>query len=62
MPFKSKAQRNLFREKVLKGEITQEEFNEWDSETPTSLPERVEKKSGRKRTKVGVVRKSRVIK
>jgi macrodomain Ter protein organizer (MatP/YcbG family) len=45
MPFKSKAQRRKFAELLLKGEITPEQFEEWNRETGSAeLPERVKPK------------------
>ena len=52
MPFKSKAQRRKFAELLVKGEITQETFEEWNRETGRQeLPERVDrsKKKGKKK-------------
>ena len=52
MPFKSKAQRRKFAELLVKGEISEETFEEWNRETGTAkLPERVKarKKRGSKR-------------
>lgn len=43
MPFKSESQRRWGREQVAKGEWTQAQFDEWESETPKHLPERVGK-------------------
>jgi hypothetical protein len=55
MPFKSKAQRRKFAELLVKGEITPEQFEEWNRETGSAkLPERVKhkaKKTKRKRAK-----------
>ena len=49
MPFKSKAQRRKFAELLVKGEISNETFEEWNRETgATDLPERVEHKAGKK--------------
>jgi hypothetical protein len=46
MPFRSEAQRRKFRELVSSGEITQAEFDKWETETPKhALPERVGTKS-----------------
>jgi hypothetical protein len=43
MPFKSKAQRRKFAELLVKGEISEETFEEWNRETGgTKLPERVQ--------------------
>jgi hypothetical protein len=61
MPFKSTAQRRKFAELLVKGEISEETFEEWNRETGSAkLPERVHAKShagskARKRT----VRRSR---
>ena len=42
MPFKSKAQRRKFAELLVKGEISEETFEEWNRETGSAkLPERV---------------------
>jgi hypothetical protein len=46
MPFKSQAQRRKFAELLVKGEISNETFEEWNRETGgRKLPERVKKKS-----------------
>jgi hypothetical protein len=53
MPFKSKAQRRKFAELLVKGEISEETFEEWNRETGSAqLPERVKapKKRSPKRT------------
>ena len=43
MPFKSKAQRRKFAELLVKGEISEETFEEWNRETGSAkLPERVQ--------------------
>jgi hypothetical protein len=48
MPFKSKAQRRKFAELLVKGEISEETYEEWNRSTGAKeLPERV--KRGRKR-------------
>lgn len=48
MPFKSKAQRRKFAELLVKGEISEETFEEWNRSTGGArLPERVAKKKGR---------------
>jgi hypothetical protein len=45
MPFKSKAQRRKFAELLVRGEITPEQFEEWNRETGSAeLPERVKPK------------------
>ena len=42
MPFKSQAQRRKFAELLVKGEISNETFEEWNRETGSQkLPERV---------------------
>jgi hypothetical protein len=57
MPFKSKAQRRKFAELLVKGEISEETFEEWNRETGgASLPERVrpaKKRSSRKASAKG---------
>lgn len=46
MPFKSQAQRRKFAEMMVKGEISQETFEEWNRETGSAkLPERVASKN-----------------
>ena len=46
MPFKSQAQRRKFAELLVKGEISNETFEEWNRETGSKkLPERVKRKS-----------------
>jgi hypothetical protein len=45
MPFKSQAQRRKFAELLVKGEISQETYEEWNRETGRKkLPERVKPK------------------
>ncbi len=45
MPFKSQAQRRKFAELLVKGEISNETFEEWNRETGRKkLPERVKRK------------------
>jgi hypothetical protein len=54
MPFKSKAQRRKFAELLVKGEITPEQFEEWNRSTGSKkLPERVtpKKKATKKKKK-----------
>lgn len=47
MPFKSKAQRRKFAELLMKGEISEETFEEWNRSTGSrKLPERVRPKKG----------------
>ena len=47
MPFKSKAQRRKFAELLMKGEISEETFEEWNRSTGSApLPERVTPKKG----------------
>jgi hypothetical protein len=51
MPFKSQAQRRKFAELLVKGEISNQTFEEWNRETgSTKLPERVKRKSSKKST------------
>ena len=46
MPFKSQAQRRKFAELLVKGEISNETFEEWNRETGSAkLPERVKPRS-----------------
>ena len=46
MPFKSQAQRRKFAELLLKGEISNQTFEEWNRETGSAkLPERVKPKT-----------------
>ena len=60
MPFKSKAQRRKFAELLVKGEISEETFEEWNRETGRAkLPERVTPKSGQARSKRKAKPKSR---
>jgi hypothetical protein len=50
MPFKSQAQRRKFAELLVKGEISNKTFEEWNRETGgKKLPERVKKKQSAKR-------------
>jgi hypothetical protein len=45
MPFKSKAQRRKFAELLVKGEISEETYEEWNRSTgAVQLPERVDPK------------------
>jgi hypothetical protein len=54
MPFKSKAQRRKFAELLVKGEISPETFEEWNRETgKAKLPERVAKRTTKKKKKTG---------
>ena len=59
MPFKSKAQRRKFAELLVKGEISEETYEEWNRSTGSrKLPERVKpKKSTRKKKKPAGARK-----
>jgi hypothetical protein len=51
MPFKSQAQRRKFAELLLKGEISNETFEEWNRETGAAkLPERVKPNANTKST------------
>jgi hypothetical protein len=50
MPFKSQAQRRKFAELLVKGEISNETFEEWNRETGAKkLPERVKRKQPKSR-------------
>lgn len=52
MPFKSQAQRRKFAELLLKGEISNKTFEEWNRETGSAkLPDRVTPKAARKSKK-----------
>ena len=52
MPFKSKAQRRKFAELLVKGEISEETYEEWNRSTGgAQLPERVAPKTRRKAKK-----------
>lgn len=63
MPFKSKAQRRKFAELLVKGEISEATFEEWNRETgKAKLPERVTPKSGRARSRRKAKPKARVTK
>ena len=61
MPFKSQAQRRKFAELLVKGEISNETYEEWNRETGgKKLPERVKPKTaGRKKTKTRSKRKKK---
>ena len=51
MPFKSQAQRRKFAELLMKGEISNQTFEEWNRETGSAkLPERVKPKAKKKST------------
>jgi hypothetical protein len=50
MPFKSQAQRRKFAQLLVEGKISNQTFEEWNRETGRKkLPERVRKKTVRKR-------------
>jgi hypothetical protein len=50
MPFKSQAQRRKFAELLVKGEISNKTFEEWNRETGAKkLPERVKSKRPKSR-------------
>jgi hypothetical protein len=54
MPFKSKAQRRKFAELLVKGEISEETFEEWNRSTGRArLPERVRPKRKSKKKSSG---------
>ena len=58
MPFKSQAQRRKFAELLVKGEISEETFEEWNRSTGfRKLPERVKPKKGGGRKKTATARK-----
>ena len=60
MPFKSKAQRRKFAELLVKGEISEETFEEWNRETGGArLPERVKAAKTRSSKKTSAKRRSR---
>lgn len=62
MPFKSQAQRRKFAELLVKGEITPQQFEEWNRETGSAkLPERVapKKKATKKKAAVRSKKTSR---
>jgi hypothetical protein len=60
MPFKSQAQRRKFAELLVKGEISNETFEEWNRETGGKrLPERVTRKRSGKRKTTARKRKAR---
>ena len=45
MPFQSKAQRRKFYALKREGKMDQKTIDEWQSETPKNIPERLEKKA-----------------
>jgi hypothetical protein len=60
MPFKSKAQRRKFAELLVKGEISEETFEEWNRETGgAKLPERVKPSKKRSSKRVSSKRVSK---
>jgi hypothetical protein len=60
MPFKSQAQRRKFAELLLKGEISNQTFEEWNRETGSAkLPERVKPKTRKKSTGKAKVKRRR---
>ena len=60
MPFKSKAQRRKFAELLVKGEISEETFEEWNRETGSArLPERVNKPAKPRKKKAGAKKATR---
>ncbi len=51
MPFKSKAQRRKFAQLLVEGEITDEQYEEWNRSTGKKvLPERIHPKRSEKAT------------
>jgi hypothetical protein len=61
MPFKSKAQRRKSAELLMKGEISEETFEEWNRSTGSArLPERVRpKRKGKKKSPARKARSKR---
>jgi hypothetical protein len=58
MPFKSKAQRRKFAELLVKGEISEETFEEWNRSTGSrNLPERLKPKKAAGKKKPARARK-----
>jgi hypothetical protein len=58
MPFKSQAQRRKFAELLVKGEISNDTFEEWNRETGgKKLPERVTRKTKRAKPRKGARKK-----
>lgn len=45
MPFKSKKQRKLFHHLKSQGKMSQATIDEWETDTPKTIPERVEKRA-----------------
>lgn len=59
MPFKSKAQRRKFAELLVRGEISEETYEEWNRETGRAeLPERAHSRTRRAKAKRKVKSKS----
>jgi hypothetical protein len=59
MPFKSKAQRRKFAELLVKGEISEETYEEWNRSTGRrDLPERVRPGKGAKKKATRARKKS----
>jgi hypothetical protein len=60
MPFKSQAQRRKFAELLVKGEISQETYEEWNRSTGSKkLPERAKPKPKKKtKTKAKTTKKT----
>ncbi len=59
MPFKSKAQRRKFAELLMKGEISEETFEEWNRSTGSrKLPERVKPKKAARTKRPSARKKS----
>lgn len=60
MPFKSQAQRRKFAELLVKGEISNETFEEWNRETGSAkLPERVKPKTKKPKSRTRTKRKAK---
>jgi hypothetical protein len=58
VPFRSKAQRRKFAELLMKGEISEQTYEEWNRSTGSrNLPERVKPKKGAGKKKPAAARK-----
>lgn len=57
MPFKSQAQRKLFLAKIQRGEMSQETFDRWESETVGKLPEVAPSRNPAKIGRVGKIKR-----
>jgi len=61
MPFKSQKQRAWGADQVKQGKWTQAQFDEWNSETPKNIPDRVSHGPGKVKS-VKMVKKIKTIK